>query len=58
MRLMGCSAMRARTVREIERRIEPVELGGSDQGVERSGSLAAGIGSEEQIILPVMQIFT
>lgn len=32
--------------------IEPVELGGLDEGVGRGGARAAGIGSCEQIVLP------
>ena len=37
---------------EVKRRIEPVKLGGSNQGIEGSGSLAAGIRSKEKIVLP------
>ena len=38
-------------VGEIVLRIETVELGALDQGVDRSGAVAAGIGAGKQIIL-------
>jgi len=37
---------------KVERRINPVELGRSNQGIERSGALASGIGSKKQIVFP------
>ena len=37
---------------EIELRIKPVELGRSQQRVDRGGAVTAGIGSAEQEILP------
>ena len=44
-------------VAEIVFRIEPVELGRTDEGVDRSGPLSAGIGAGEQVILSVMARF-
>src|SRR5271155_1730268 len=38
-------------VGEIVLRVESVELGALDQGVDRSGAAAAGIGAGKQIIL-------
>ena len=37
---------------EIELRIQPVELGGSQQRVDGGGAVPAGIGSTEQEVLP------
>jgi hypothetical protein len=39
---------------EVRLRIEAVELGRANQGVDRRRSLAAGVGAREQIVLPVM----
>ena len=38
-------------VGEIVLRVGPVELGGLDQGVDRGGAAAPGIGASEQVIL-------
>ena len=37
---------------EIEFRVEAVELGGTEQRVDRGSSLAAGVGAAEKVILP------
>src|SRR5579863_8173160 len=37
---------------QIERRIEPIQLGCSDEAVERCSSLVAGVSSHEKVILP------
>jgi hypothetical protein len=34
-------------------RVESVELGAFNQGIDRRGAASAGIGASEQIILPV-----
>jgi hypothetical protein len=39
-------------VSEIGFGIETVEFGAADQGVDRGGALAAGIGTGEQVVLP------
>ena len=48
---------RGQTRAQIESRIEAVELGCSDERVERGSALATGVGPHEQVVLPVMQIF-
>jgi hypothetical protein len=38
-------------VGEVVLRVAAVELGGLDQGVDRRGAVAAGVGTGEQIVL-------
>ena len=51
MRLIGWSAMRSRTYREVAFGIEAVELGGTEEAVDRGGTLAATIGAGEEPVL-------
>lgn len=51
IRLIGCSAMRASTVRRYASGFRPLSLGGTDQAVDRRRTLAARIGACEQIVL-------
>ena len=37
---------------EVERWIKAVELGGADERVEGSGADTAGVGAEEEVVLP------
>ena len=46
------SGMSVEQVGDIVLRVETVKLGALDQGVDRSGAAAAGIGAGKQIILP------
>ncbi len=39
-------------VGDVVLRVEGVELGALNQGIDRRGAAAAGIGTSEQIILP------